>query len=117
MFGVSHSGDSLAGSSQTDDEALQMDLTQVPSRVDQIFMLLTIANGTFQNVKSAYARVCDQDTRQLARYSVTGRRVESGLIVGRLVREPGKRWGFQAVGKYCDRRHIPNVITKLFFTQ
>eukprot|EP00927_Polykrikos_kofoidii_P029779 TRINITY_DN25689_c0_g1_i1.p1 TRINITY_DN25689_c0_g1~~TRINITY_DN25689_c0_g1_i1.p1 ORF type:complete len:637 (+),score=124.98 TRINITY_DN25689_c0_g1_i1:62-1972(+) len=118
MFGVTHSGDQVAGAkyaTEMDDEAIAIDLLQIPSKVFQIFLVLSIPNGTFAKISSAYTRVCDQNCTELSRYNIKGGQNMSGLIVGRILRSPGDRWGFQAVGKFFSKTDVHKMITKLFY--
>eukprot|EP00929_Paragymnodinium_shiwhaense_P117934 TRINITY_DN8940_c0_g1_i1.p1 TRINITY_DN8940_c0_g1~~TRINITY_DN8940_c0_g1_i1.p1 ORF type:complete len:577 (-),score=162.08 TRINITY_DN8940_c0_g1_i1:308-2038(-) len=117
MYGVSHSGDNLAGTSKAqglvmDDEAIQVDFASVPDKITEIFVFLTVRNGNFENIASAYARVCDQSCRQLAKFSVQGGSKNSGLLIGRIVREPGQRWGFQAIGKFFAMNKKASFVQK-----
>lgn len=107
-FGCIHSGDAVAGAARTvemDDEAITVDLPEVSDQISQIFFVLTVVKGTFKDVRSVYTRICDQACHQLARFDVEGASShehddDAGLIVARLVRSPGNRWGFQAIGRY-----------------
>merc|ERR1712216_649852 len=48
----------------------------------------------------AYCRLFDGSANELARYQHKQGGHESGLIIARLFREPGARWGFQALGSF-----------------
>lgn len=112
-YGICHSGDSLAGGNRLDDEALTIDLQQIPRKVQQIFFVLTVKKGTFAQVQKLYARVVDQSCAELIRYSIGGSEEESGLIIGRLFRLQTTRWGFQALGTFCHgptwRKALPEL--------
>eukprot|EP00416_Gambierdiscus_australes_P044637 CAMPEP_0171119306 /NCGR_PEP_ID=MMETSP0766_2-20121228/96971_1 /TAXON_ID=439317 /ORGANISM="Gambierdiscus australes, Strain CAWD 149" /LENGTH=291 /DNA_ID=CAMNT_0011581969 /DNA_START=14 /DNA_END=886 /DNA_ORIENTATION=- len=79
-----------------------MDLAQVPHKITCIFLVLTISQGSFELVQSAYARIVDQSASKLAQFDIEGGRPESGLIIAQLVRTYSKRWAFQAVGDFID---------------
>lgn len=101
MFGLRHSGDGSAASSDLDDEAICVNMEEIPDCVSQIFILMTVKDGTFQNVTSAYARVTDHLCTDLARFDFSGGIDEQGLVIGRFFRSPSHRWGFQAYGSFC----------------
>jgi len=106
LFGVSHSGDNIVGSTIGDDEAICIDLIQVPKQVEHIFILLSINNGTFKLVESAYCRIIDQMGAELVKHEVTGNDSHSGLVVARLFRNQSQhsRWSCQAIGKFVDKK-------------
>eukprot|EP00929_Paragymnodinium_shiwhaense_P078167 TRINITY_DN40474_c0_g1_i4.p1 TRINITY_DN40474_c0_g1~~TRINITY_DN40474_c0_g1_i4.p1 ORF type:complete len:320 (+),score=65.38 TRINITY_DN40474_c0_g1_i4:129-1088(+) len=91
----------------------QVDFPSVPHKITEIFVFLTIREGSFEHIASAYARVCDQSCKQLARFEVPGGKKYTGLLIGRMVREH-KRWGFQAVGKFFDVNKKDDFIAKFF---
>ncbi|CAK0844033.1 unnamed protein product [Prorocentrum cordatum] len=95
-FGLKHSGDNLTGEGDGDDEVISADLAKIPPNVEQIVFVVNIyTNGvTFGQVSNAYCRIFDSSGAELARS-------ERGLIISRLFREPGDRWGFQALGQFC----------------
>lgn len=101
MFGFRHTGDGSAGSSELDDEAIGVTMDEIPDCVSQIFILMTVKDGTFKNVAMAYARVTDHLCTDLARFEFQGGIDEQGLVIGRFFRSPSRRWGFQAYGSFC----------------
>ncbi|CAK0893341.1 unnamed protein product [Prorocentrum cordatum] len=116
-FGLEHSGDdNLDGEGDGDDEVISADLERMDPRVDQIVFVVNIySNGvTFDQVSNAYCRIFDGSNNELARYLLREGRNERGLIISRLFREPGDRWGFQAVGQFCRGKTwkdaIPEVV-------
>merc|ERR1711972_1288044 len=48
-----------------------------------------------------YCRILDNTNVELARYELGEGGSESGLLISRLFREHGGRWGFQALGQFC----------------
>jgi len=81
-------------------------LIQVPKQVEHIFLFLSINNGTFKQVESAYCRIIDQMGSELVRHEVTGNDIHSGLVVARLFRSHtlNSRWSCQAIGKFVDKK-------------
>lgn len=115
LFGVEHSGDSVADDGQHgDDEALSIDLAQIPEEVVRIFITLTIHNGTFALVDYAYACIKDQNACELVRYDIDASSRShdcySGLVVGQLFATNGaeRRWSFQAVGHFLVPEQLPS---------
>lgn len=105
LYGISHSGNVVAGEQKAgDDEAISIDLAQVPPSVRAIYLVLSISNGCFREVEHAYARIIDQAGEQLVRYNIDGETggAHTGLIIAKLLRSPGRRWGFMAIGAYYD---------------
>merc|ERR1719277_192960 len=115
-FGLEHSGDNLDGEGDGDDEMISADLERIPPRVDQIVFVVNVySNGvTFDQVSNAYCRIFDSSSTELARYMLREGRNERGLIISRLFREPGDRWGFQALGQFCRGKTwkdaVPDVV-------
>jgi len=101
--GIFHSGDNLTGEGDGDDEVITADLEGVPEDVQQIFFVVNIyTNGvSFEQVENAYCRIFDRTRAEFARYILREGRGKRGLIIARLFREPGERWGFQALGQFC----------------
>eukprot|EP00446_Apocalathium_sp_SHHI-4_P030422 CAMPEP_0177231828 /NCGR_PEP_ID=MMETSP0367-20130122/42976_1 /TAXON_ID=447022 ORGANISM="Scrippsiella hangoei-like, Strain SHHI-4" /NCGR_SAMPLE_ID=MMETSP0367 /ASSEMBLY_ACC=CAM_ASM_000362 /LENGTH=462 /DNA_ID=CAMNT_0018682391 /DNA_START=30 /DNA_END=1414 /DNA_ORIENTATION=- len=103
VYGVSHSGDQVAGEHKGagDDEAISIDLAQVPTKVRCIFLVLSVSNGNFSQIRNTYARIIDQTATELVRYDIRG---SSGgtHIIAKLLRSRGRRWGFMAIGGYYD---------------
>jgi len=103
LFGVMHSGDSVAADGTPgDDEAITIDLAKIPEKVSRIFIVLTITNGTFELIESAYARVLDQHSSELVRFDIEANAAYRGLLVAQLFRSEGAelRWGFQGLGRF-----------------
>jgi tellurium resistance protein TerZ len=102
-FGVEHSGDNLNGEGSGDDEVITVNLESVPPECEQMCFVVNIytKNVTFDKVSNAYCRVVDQEGSELAKYVLRDGRGENGLVIARMFREPGARWGFQALGTFC----------------
>lgn len=99
--GVKHSGDNLTGEGEGDDEQIVATLPRIGDRVHQIIFVINIytPGKTFQNVANPYCRVVDNSSgSELCRYSLREAGYESGLVVSKIHREAGGRWGFHALG-------------------
>jgi len=102
--GVKHSGDNLTGEGDGDDEQITVKLGSVGQDVEQIVFVINIYTQgvTFGNVANPYCRILDNSTgSELCRYALSEAGAESGLIVSKIAREAGGRWGFHALGLPC----------------
>lgn len=105
--GIKHSGDNLTGDGDGDDEQIVVNLERVGPAVQQIFFVVNIytPNRTFSQVAEPFCRVVDEDTgMELCRYSLRDAGSDSGLIIAKVAREAGDRWGFHALGLPCRGR-------------
>lgn len=102
-YGLQHSGDNLTGEGDGDDEVITANLEAIPQQVQQIFFVVNIyTNGlSFEQVSNAYCRIFDRTGAEFARYILREGKGKRGLVIARLFREPGERWGFQALGQFC----------------
>ncbi|CAK0789630.1 unnamed protein product, partial [Prorocentrum cordatum] len=114
-FGVEHSGDNLTGEGAGDDEVITVSLDQIPADCDQLVFVVNIYSKgtTFDRVSNAFCRIMDQEGSELARYVLRDGLGESGLAIARLFREPGGRWGFQALGVFCKGRTWKDSVPEL----
>ena len=106
---VTHTGDSLSGGAEGDDETLFIDFSKVPDDVDKIAITVTIYEApergqNFGQVSNAYVRVAkrmgENDTTgtELLRYDLGEEfSIETALVVCELYRN-GHEWKFNAVG-------------------
>lgn len=105
LFGVSHSGDERAGAAHGcgDDEAISVDLAQIPDKIHAIVLVMNVCNGCFGTIRRAYVRIIDQTAKELVKYDIKEHEVESmnGLIVAKLIRcSSDRRWEFAAIGHF-----------------
>jgi tellurium resistance protein TerD len=101
---VVHSGDNKNGSGDGDDESLTVNLSKISPEIEKILFTVTIheaktRNQTFGQVKNAYIRIEDKNTKQeVIRFELgDGYPVETSLVVGELYKHGGE-WKFSAVG-------------------
>lgn len=105
--GIQHTGDNLTGEGEGDDEQILVGLEAIGPQVHQIFFVVNIytPQKTFHQVAEPYCRVVDNSSgSELCRYALRDAGGESGLIVSKLQREAGGRWGFHALGLPCRGR-------------
>jgi tellurium resistance protein TerD len=102
---VQHSGDDpTGGSSDGDDETVQVELDMVGAEIQEILFIVTIhdAQGRRQNfgqVRNSYIRIVDtSNDNEIAKYELNEDfSIETAIEFGRLYRRDGK-WRFEASG-------------------
>lgn len=89
---------------QSDKKQFELDLTQIPARIEKIAFSLTIYDGesknqSFSQVQNTYIRFGHANGGQEAlRYDLaSGFTVETAIVIGELYRHNGE-WKFNAVG-------------------
>ncbi|MGF6355249.1 tellurite resistance protein TerA [Paenibacillus sp. 4624] len=89
---------------QTDKKQFELDLSQIPARIEKIAFSLTIYEGesknqSFSQVQNTYIRFGHANSGQEAlRYDLaSGFTVETAIVIGELYRHNGE-WKFNAVG-------------------
>lgn len=95
-----HTGDNLTGAGDGDDESINVNLSQVDSRVTQIVFTVNSYSGqSFSEVENAYCRVVDSASRdaELCRFTLTGGQDAQGMIMAKVSRV-GNGWDFTAIG-------------------
>merc|ERR1712232_738874 len=113
---IKHSGDNLTGEGEGDDEEIKVQLGRVSPQVQQICFIINIYSKgkTFRNVANPYCRVIDQQSQsELCRYSLREAGHENGLIVSKIAREAGNRWGFHALGLPARGRTYKDAIPQI----
>lgn len=102
---VVHSGDSLTGRGDGDDEQITVILSGVPAEVDKIVFPVSVYDAenrqqNFGQVHTAYIRVVEADSNaEIARYDLTkDAATETAMVFGELYRN-GSEWKFRAVGQ------------------
>jgi len=99
--GIRHSGDNLTGEGDGDDEQITVNLDSIGSSVQQVVFCLNVysSDKTLAQVANPYCRVIDNSSgSELCRYLLRDAGSEKGLIIARISREAGGRWGFHALG-------------------
>lgn len=101
-----HTGDDPTGgnSADGDDESIEVDLSKVDARINEILFVVTIheANQRKQNygqVRNSYIRIVDDNNGQeIAKYELgEDFSIETAVEFGRLYKHNGK-WKFEASG-------------------
>lgn len=102
---VEHTGDNRTGEGEGDDEAVKVNLSQVPAEVTKLSVVATIHDATarkqnFGMVQNAFIRIVDDSNgREISRYDLAEDcSVETAMIFGEVYRHGGE-WKFRAVGQ------------------
>ena len=102
---VEHTGDNRTGEGEGDDEAIKVNLSQVPAEVTKLSVVATIHDATarkqnFGMVQNAFIRIVDDSSgREISRYDLAEDcSVETAMIFGEVYRHAGE-WKFRAVGQ------------------
>jgi len=114
--GIQHTGDNLTGECDGDDEQIIVNLDRIGNSVQQVFFVVNIytPNTSFAQVAEPFCRVVDSNSgSELCRYALRDAGRESGLIIARIAREAGSRWGFHALGLPCRGRTFKDSLPQL----
>jgi len=114
--GIQHTGDNLTGEGEGDDEQIIVNLDRIGSSIQQVFFVVNIytPHRTFLQVAQPFCRIVDNSTgSELCRYSLRDAGNESGLMIARIAREAGGRWGFHALGLPCRGRTYKDSVPQL----
>lgn len=102
---VEHTGDNRTGEGDGDDEAIVVQLNNVPTDIEKIVVAVTIHEAdarrqNFGQVSSAYIRCVNKDNNQeIAKYDLSeDASVETAMIFGEVYRHNGE-WKFKAIGQ------------------
>merc|ERR1740121_2112503 len=116
QHGITHTGDNLTGEGEGDDEQIIVRLDKIGPEVHQVFFVVNIytPHRTFRTVAAPYCRVVDEKMgSELCRYALRDAGEDNGLIVAKLCREAGNRWGFHALGLPCSGRTYADSLPKI----
>ena len=101
---VVHTGDNRTGAGDGDDEAVEINLSNVPAHIQRITFTITIHDAearsqNFGQVSNAYVRIFNPASNQeLIRFDLgEDFSIETALVVGELYRHNGE-WKFSAIG-------------------
>ena len=101
---VKHSGDNKKGSSEGDDEQIQINLSAVPANIERIAFTITINDAqmkrqSFGDVKDSYVRILNAHTNELLLKYELGQEfsIETAIVAAEIYRNAGE-WKFNAIG-------------------
>ncbi len=119
--GINHSGDDLTGDIDGDDgldnEVISINLTQIPSTVEQVVFVLNSFNGKdFATIPFASIRLYegtpDRVNDVVATYNIASDAKFSGyvsMILGKLYRRNGE-WKFSAIGEPTTDKKLADTL-------
>lgn len=101
---VEHTGDNLTGEGDGDDESINIDLSKIDPRANEIIFVVTIHKAderrqNFGQVRNAFIRIYNPTTgEEILRYDLDEDfSVETAVEFGRLYKRQGQ-WKFEAIG-------------------
>jgi tellurium resistance protein TerD len=105
LFGVRSKGDDkTGGSSDGDDETIEVNLSKVPAEIQEIVFTVTIHDydtrkQNFGQVRNAFIRIYNAQTNEeIAKYELDEDfSIETAVEFGRLYKQ-GTEWKFEAMG-------------------
>ncbi|AOM41395.1 TerD family protein [Xenorhabdus hominickii] len=113
---ILHTGDSLTGEGDGDDEVIRVDLIKLPAKVEYLaFTVNSFRGQTFNDVENAFCRVVDQSGKELARYQLNEQGAHTGIIISSL-RRNGGQWDFTAHGVPCHGQTIDTMYPQIVET-
>mmetsp|Transcript_88435 Transcript_88435/g.239732 ORF Transcript_88435/g.239732 Transcript_88435/m.239732 type:complete len:425 (-) Transcript_88435:196-1470(-) len=114
--GIRHTGDNLTGEGDGDDEQIKVQLDRVGPGVQQVVFVVNIytTGRTFLQVAEPFCRVVDDASgSELCRYALRDAGRQNGLIIARIAREAGGRWGFHALGQTCTGKMYTDSLPQI----
>ncbi len=115
---VLHTGDNLTGEGDGDDEAVNVDLSKVPARIEKLVFVVNIYNCVqrkqhFGLIQNAFIRVVDKSARtEMCKYNLSEDYSDkTTLVAGEIYRHNGG-WKFNAVGNGTQDRSLSDIAAK-----
>ncbi|KMS56221.1 tellurium resistance protein TerZ [Novosphingobium barchaimii LL02] len=111
---IVHSGDNRTGAGDGDDETINVDLTRLPANVQTLlFTVNSFLGDSFDRIDNAYCRVVDStNSKELARYDLTGSGTHTGQIMAKVVRV-GEGWEMKALGERTTGRTFQDMMSQI----
>ncbi len=114
---IVHLGDNLTGTGEGDDEAILVDLPEVPAEIARIVFAVNLYRAVarkqdFSQVKNAFVRLVDlHSNEELARYELSGEDYQgmTGMVMAELYRK-NNEWQMVAVGKGLKANDIEEIM-------
>lgn len=102
---IKHGGDERVGADDGDDETIEVDLSQVDSRIETLVVSVTIHESGelghhFGHVENAFARIVDlSDNTVLCQYDLTENYDGNDSIIVATINRDGGKWNVEAQGR------------------
>jgi stress response protein SCP2 len=109
---VRHTGDNLTGEGSGDDESIVVDLARLPQEATAlVFTVNSFTGQKFTEVAKAYCRLLDDASgEELVRFDLTRAEPQTGVLMCKLVRQPGGEWDMTALGDFVKARTVRNMV-------
>jgi tellurium resistance protein TerD len=109
--GLKHSGDSLTGEGEGDDEQIVITLADIPAEAQKIAIVIASYSGEkFGDIANAFVRIEDDKGNELVRYDLSENYGGTkGVLMGEVSRN-GDQWEFKAVGEAREGADFSAVI-------
>lgn len=105
---IEHTGDNRTGEGEGDDEAIRVNLVQIPADIQKLAIAVTIHEAdkrhqNFGQVSNAFIRIVNEETgKEVARFDLSeDASTNTAMIFGELYRH-NNEWKFKAVGQGFD---------------
>lgn len=111
---IRHSGDSLTGAGDGDDEVINVDLSTVPNKVTQIVFTINSFRGqTFDRVKNCFARLVETTTgKEICIFKLSEFTSSTAVIMAKVYRHNGE-WKFSAIGTPTNGRTVNDIANQV----
>ena len=120
--GIKHSGDNRTGGGDGDDETIEIELNQIPERVNRIVVFMNIYEASkrgqdMSTLRNAYIRLYNPKNynEEICRFNLDeSKGTSTGLIAGEIYRHNGD-WKFAAVGEGVKNAdYVSNIVRRYF---
>lgn len=105
---ITHSGDVLDYTKKEGHHTIRIDLSKLPSEVNNLYLTITAFTTTLKEIKRPYIRFTDADLDQeLCRYDLeqTDTGNHTAVVMAKLCRpDPKQPWRVLALGEICEGR-------------
>lgn len=113
---IRHYGDNLTGDGDGDDEQIEINLDEIPHRIEKLAVIINIYEAYsrkqhFGKVRNCFVHATDVDTnKELVRYDIDGNyNGLTGIFVADIYRDNGE-WKFEAIGEGTKVRNIQEMV-------
>ncbi|MDP2310789.1 MAG: TerD family protein [Pseudomonadota bacterium] len=108
---IVHTGDNRTGAGDGDDEQINVDLSRIPSGVQNlVFVVNSFTGQSFDQIQNAFCRLVDSTTdKEIARFELSGGGTHTAQVMVRLYRDGGA-WQMHAIGEKTSGRTYQELL-------
>ena len=108
---IRHTGDSLTGAGEGDDESILVELERVPVEVSSLVFTVNSYRGqSFDTVENAFCRLVEHGTgAEVARYELGTHGGHTAMVMAKLYRHGGG-WKMHAIGETAHGRTFQEIL-------